>query len=73
LFNIIILTQTDYHYICTQSVRIGRTIVGYMYMTGITKNNMGLASTIGITLLAMVIAVKMLQLVAMVFFMEEDA
>ena len=34
---------------------------------------MGLASTIGITLLAMVIVVKMLQLVAMVFFKEEDA
>ena len=52
---------------------IGRTIVGYMYMMGITKNNMGLTSAIGITLLGLVFAVNMVQLVLMGFFKKEDA
>ena len=52
---------------------IGRTIVGYMYMMGITKNNMGLASAIGITLLLLVFGVNMIQLVLMGFFKKEDA
>lgn len=52
---------------------IGRTIVGYMYMMGITKNNMGLASAIGITLLVLVFAVNMIQLLLMGFFKKEDA
>lgn len=52
---------------------IGRTIVGYMYMMGITKNNMGLASAIGITLLLLVFGVNMIQLFLMGFFKKEDA
>ena len=52
---------------------IGRTIVGYMYMMGITKNNMGLASAIGITLLLLVFGVNMIQLLLMGFFKKEDA
>ena len=52
---------------------IGRTIVGYMYMMGITKNNMGLASAIGITLLGLVFGVNMIQLLLMGFFKKEDA
>ena len=52
---------------------IGRTIVGYMYMMGITKNNMGLASAIGITLLVLVFGVNMIQLLLMGFFKKEDA
>ena len=51
---------------------IGRTIVGYMYMMGITKNNMGLASAIGITLLLLVFGVNMIQLLLMGFFKKED-
>jgi len=52
---------------------IGRTIVGYMYMMGITKNNMGLASAIGITLLLLVFGANMIQLFLMGFFKKEDA
>ncbi|MBQ7786391.1 MAG: sugar ABC transporter permease [Clostridia bacterium] len=52
---------------------IGRTIVGYMYMMGITKNNMGLASAIGITLLLLVLGVNLVQLLLMGFFKKEDA
>ena len=44
---------------------IGRTIVGYLYQVGITKANMGMASAVGLTLLALVLAVNLIQLVLM--------
>ena len=52
---------------------IGRTIVGYLYMVGISKANMGMASAVGLTLLVMVLAVNLIQLVLMGFFRKEDA
>ena len=52
---------------------IGRTIVGYLYQVGITKANMGMASAVGLTLLALVLAVNLIQLVLMGFFRKEDA
>ncbi|MBQ6233512.1 MAG: sugar ABC transporter permease [Clostridia bacterium] len=51
---------------------VGRTIVGYMYMVGFKKNNFGLASAVGLTLLALVVAVNLIQLVLMGFFKKED-
>ncbi len=51
---------------------IGRTIVGYMYMTGISKSNMGMASAVGLTLLGMVLIVNLIQLTMMGFFKKED-
>lgn len=51
---------------------VGRTIVGYMYMTGFNKNNMGMASTVGLVLLGMVLCVNLLQLWLMGFFKKED-
>lgn len=51
---------------------VGRTIVGYMYMVGFKKNNLGLASAVGLTLLFMVVAVNMLQLFLMGSFKKED-
>ncbi len=51
---------------------IGRTIVGYMYMTGFYKNNFGMASAIGLTLLALILIVNMAQLWLMGFFKKED-
>ena len=50
---------------------IGRTIVGYMYMMGFNKNNMGMASTVGLVLLGMVLCVNLLQLWLMGFFRRE--
>lgn len=50
---------------------IGRTIVGYMYMMGFTKNNMGVASAVGLTLLVMVMIVNLIQLALMGFFRKE--
>ena len=52
---------------------IGRTIVGYLYMVGISKANMGMASAVGLTLLVMVLIVNLIQLVLMGFFRKEDA
>ena len=52
---------------------VGRTIVGYMYMVGFKKNNLGLASAVGLTLLALVVAVNLVQLILMGFFRKEDA
>ena len=52
---------------------IGRTIVGYLYQVGITKANMGMASAVGLTLLALVLTVNLIQLVLMGFFRKEDA
>ncbi|NLO84940.1 MAG: sugar ABC transporter permease [Clostridiales bacterium] len=51
---------------------VGRTIVGYMYMMGFYKNDMGMASAIGLTLLVLVLAANVLQLTAMGFFRKED-
>lgn len=51
---------------------VGRTIVGYMYMVGFKKNNFGLASAVGLTLLALVLAVNLIQLLLMGFFRKED-
>ncbi len=51
---------------------VGRTIVGYMYMVGFKKNNFGLASAVGLTLLALVIVVNLIQLILMGFFKKED-
>ena len=43
---------------------IGLTIVGYLYRRGIEKNQMGYASAIGLVLLAIALAINMVQLVA---------
>jgi len=51
---------------------VGRTIVGYMYMMGFYKNNMGMASAVGLTLLVMVLAANLIQLAMMGFFKKED-
>ena len=51
---------------------VGRTIVGYMYMVGFKKNNLGLASAVGLTLLGLVVAVNLVQLLLMGFFRKED-
>ena len=51
---------------------VGRTIVGYMYMVGFKKNNLGLASAVGLVLLALVVVVNLIQLVLMGFFKKED-
>ncbi|MBQ8130182.1 MAG: sugar ABC transporter permease [Clostridia bacterium] len=51
---------------------VGRTIVGYMYMMGFYKNNMGMASAIGLVLLGLVLTVNLIQLIAMGFFKKED-
>ena len=51
---------------------VGRTIVGYMYMMGFYKNNMGLASAVGLTLLVLVLGVNLIQLGLMGFFRKEE-
>lgn len=51
---------------------VGRTIVGYMYMMGFNKNNMGMASSIGLVLLGMVLCVNLVQLWLMGFFKKGD-
>ena len=51
---------------------VGRTIVGYMYMVGFKKNNLGLASAVGLVLLGLVLAVNAIQLFLMGFFRKED-
>lgn len=51
---------------------VGRTIVGYMYMVGFKKNNLGLASAVGLTLLVLVVFVNLVQLLLMGFFKKED-
>lgn len=52
---------------------VGRTIVGYLYMVGISKANMGMASAVGLTLLVMVLGVNLIQLALMGFFRKEEA
>ncbi len=51
---------------------VGRTIVGYMYMVGFKKNNLGSASAVGLTLLVLVVGVNLIQLLLMGFFRKED-
>ena len=51
---------------------VGRTIVGYMYLVGFKKNNLGLASAVGLVLLVLVVVVNLIQLVLMGFFKKED-
>ena len=51
---------------------VGRTIVGYMYLMGFYKSNMGMASVVGLVLLGLVVIVNLLQLTAMGFFRKED-
>ena len=51
---------------------VGRTIVGYMYMMGFYRNNMGMASAVGLTLLVLVLAANLLQLAVMGFFKKEE-
>ena len=52
---------------------IGRTIVGYLYLTGIGKANMGMASAVGLVLLGLVLGVNLIQLFLMGFFRKEEA
>jgi len=51
---------------------VGRTIVGYMYLMGFYKSNMGMASAVGLVLLGLVLTVNILQLIAMGFFKKEE-
>ena len=41
-------------------------------MVGFKKNNLGLASAVGLTLLVLVVAVNLVQLVLMGFFKKEE-
>ena len=41
-------------------------------MVGFYKNNMGMASAVGLVLLGLVLVVNLLQLIAMGFFKKED-
>ena len=50
---------------------VGRTIVGYMYLMGFYKSNMGMASAVGLTLLVLVLGVNLIQLTLMGFFRKE--
>ena len=52
---------------------IGLTIVGYLYRKGFEENNMGYGSTIGITLLVIVMVVNLLQLYVNGFFKKEKS
>lgn len=52
---------------------IGLTIVGYLYRKGFEENNMGYGSTIGITLLVIVMLVNLLQLYVNGFFKKEKS
>ena len=52
---------------------IGLTIVGYLYRKGFEENNMGYGSTIGITLLVIVMVVNLLQLTLNGFFKKEKS
>lgn len=51
---------------------IGLTIVQYLYQTGFNQANFGLGSAVGITLLAIVFVVNLIQLTAMGFFKKES-
>jgi len=51
---------------------IGLTIVGYLYKRGIEKNQMGYASAVGLVLLAIALAINMIQLIASGTFKKEE-
>lgn len=51
---------------------IGLTIVGYLYRQGIEKSKLGYASTVGIVLLIVAMAINIAQLVATGTFKKED-
>lgn len=51
---------------------IGLTIVGYLYKRGITKNQLGYGSAVGIVLLVIALAINMVQLVLNGTFKKEE-
>ena len=51
---------------------IGLTIVGYLYRQGIERNDMGYASSVGVVLLVIVLAVNVIQLTATGTFRKEE-
>jgi arabinosaccharide transport system permease protein len=51
---------------------IGLTLVGYLYNTGFTNNDLGFAAAIGITLILLVLIITMLQLSLFGFFKKEN-
>jgi len=51
---------------------IGLTIVGYIYKSGIQKNELGFGSAIGITLLGIVLIINVIQLKFFGLFRKED-
>jgi arabinosaccharide transport system permease protein len=51
---------------------IGLTLVGYLYNTGFTNNDLGFAAAIGITLILLVLIITMLQLNLFGFFKKEN-
>ena len=50
---------------------VAQETIGYMYLMGFYKSNMGMASAVGLTLLVLVLAVNLIQLVLMGFFKKE--
>ena len=51
---------------------VGRTIVGYMYLMGFYKSNMGMASAVGLVLLGLVLAVNLIQLIVVIIYILLD-
>lgn len=51
---------------------IGLTIVGYLYRRGISKNQMGYASAVGIVLLVIALGINIIQLIANGTFKKEE-
>lgn len=51
---------------------IGLTIVGYIYIEGIQRNDMGFGAAIGIVLLAIILVVSVIQLIATGAFKKDD-
>lgn len=51
---------------------IGLTVVGYLYRTGFEQFNLGFASTVGITLLAITMTINLIQLRFFGLFRKED-
>ncbi len=51
---------------------IGLTIVGYLYRRGIEKNQMGYASAVGLVLLAIALAINVVQLILNGTFKKEE-
>ena len=42
---------------------VGLTVVGYLYRMGLTQNNIGLGSAIGVVLLVIVLIINVIQLI----------